>query len=392
MRHRPRPPGDDPATRVDRYPHDMPSVGRLEELQRAIDDVDVDELTLEAEPSALEGARRSLDHSGLLMLGEVHGVRENPLMIRAVMNALGVTGLGLEWHEELSSVVGSFASGGPLRDHPWLWSGDGRITAGHLALLRTLAAGGHPQPVLFDGTVDVGAGWSERDRLMAERILGADADGPRLVVAGNLHTRVRRTREGVPMGSRLQRERPGVREVRILYRRGRYYNQAPREFSSRRGLPKPPRHGGAVLREWRGQLLLDLAEATEAVVPQRSLPRRPRHPADRSLLVGLVRLDQLPAGADPAPHVDPERVAAMVPVFDSLPPITVFETPEGLLVADGYHRMAAARRLEREWITIELRTGTKHDALAFAVENARRERGLPEDQARGAIERWRRPE
>jgi hypothetical protein len=303
------------------------------------------------------------------------------------MRALDLAGLGLEWHEELTSVVSAFTSGGPLRDHPWLWSGDGRITAGHLALLRTLEAGGRPQPILFDGTIDAGAGWSERDRLMAERILGADGDAPRLIVAGNLHTRMRRIREGVPMGIRLQRERPGVRQVRILYRSGWYYNHAPCEFSRRRRLPGPPRQAGPVLREWRAELLLDVPEATEAVVPHRELPHRRLPDADPSVLLGVVRLDDLPLAANPAPHVDPDRVTAIVPVFDSLPPITVFDTPEGLLVADGYHRMAAARRLDREWITIELRRGTRHEALAFAVENARRQRGLSADQAREAIER-----
>ena len=88
------------------------------------------------EPSALAAACRSLDESGLLLLGEVHGVRENPLIARALMQAFGLNGLALEWHEDLASVAGAFCAGAALADHPLLWSGDGRITAGHLAVVR----------------------------------------------------------------------------------------------------------------------------------------------------------------------------------------------------------------------------------------------------------------
>jgi len=54
------------------------------------------ELGLVIEPSALAAARRSLEEPGFLLLGEVHGVRENPLVIRALMRAFGLSGLALE--------------------------------------------------------------------------------------------------------------------------------------------------------------------------------------------------------------------------------------------------------------------------------------------------------
>jgi hypothetical protein len=88
----------------------MPGVGTREELQREIDEVDVEELALDAEPSALNSARRSLEESALVLLGEVHGVRENALIIRALMRSLDLSALGLEWHEGLSTVVSAFAS------------------------------------------------------------------------------------------------------------------------------------------------------------------------------------------------------------------------------------------------------------------------------------------
>jgi len=45
--------------------------------------------------------RRSLDSAGLLLLGEIHGVPENPLLIRALMQAFGLTSLALERPEDL---------------------------------------------------------------------------------------------------------------------------------------------------------------------------------------------------------------------------------------------------------------------------------------------------
>jgi hypothetical protein len=94
------------------------------------------------EPSALAAARRSLEESGFLLLGEVHRGRENPLVIRALMRAFGLSGLALEWPEGLASVAGAFLAGERPADHPLLWFGDGRITAGHLAVLRERAAAG----------------------------------------------------------------------------------------------------------------------------------------------------------------------------------------------------------------------------------------------------------
>jgi hypothetical protein len=75
----------------------VPSVASLDALHRAIAEFAVTGLDLVIEPLALAAARRSLDSAGLLLLGEVHGVRENPLLIRALMKAYGLTSLALEW-------------------------------------------------------------------------------------------------------------------------------------------------------------------------------------------------------------------------------------------------------------------------------------------------------
>lgn len=167
----------------------MPRVASLDALHRAVAEFGVTDPGLVIEPPALAAARRSLDSSGLLLLGEAHGVRENPLLIRALMLAFGLTSLALEWPEELTPVIRAYLAGKTLPDHPWLWGGDGRITAGHLAVLAERAAAGPLKLILFDGVTGADWSWSQRDEAMARRILAASPPGARtLAVAGNAHT------------------------------------------------------------------------------------------------------------------------------------------------------------------------------------------------------------
>jgi hypothetical protein len=244
----------------------MPRVDSLEGLDRAIGAFEVGDLGLVIEPQAQEMARRSLEESGLLLLGEFHGIAENPLLIRALLQAFGLTSLALEWPEELTSAIGAFTAGEALADHPLLWLGDGRITAGHLAVLRERAAAGPLALCLFDGTAGVGWNWSRRDEAMAGRILAATGDACTLVVAGNAHTPTVPTELGIPLGARLSAQRPGVRDIRVKYGSGYFYNMKPRRFPGTGGAGGPVR-----LREQQGELILELPVATEATVPQRRL-------------------------------------------------------------------------------------------------------------------------
>jgi erythromycin esterase-like protein len=212
-----------------------------------------------------EAARRSLDSAGLLLLGETHGVRENPLLIRALMQAFGLTSLALEWPEDLAPAIRAFLAGQTLADHWFVWGGDGRITAGHLAVLAERAAAGPLELILFDGAIGADWSWSQRDEAMARRILAASAPGARtLVVAGNAHTPASPIELGVPMGARLAGQRPGVREIRISYGGGGFYNGGPRQFARRADQP-----GQIRLYQHDSELVLDLPLATQAVVPHR---------------------------------------------------------------------------------------------------------------------------
>ncbi len=146
--------------------------------------------------------------------------------------------------------MAAFLAGDTIADHPQLWFGDVRITAGHLAVPAERAGAGPLELTLFDGTMGADWSWSRRDEAMAAHILAGRAGRTRtLVVAGNAHTPISRTELGVPIGAYLAQRGPGVREIHINYCSGILQ------------LPRLCQHDDA--------LVLDLPSGHEAVVPQR---------------------------------------------------------------------------------------------------------------------------
>ena len=64
--------------------------------------------------------------------------------------------------------------------------------------------------------------------------------------------------------------------------------------------------------------------------------------------------------ADPRRHFDQDRVRRYSEVLDQLPPVVVFELgDQTLLLADGYHRVAAAQLAGRTTVQADVRVGTK---------------------------------
>jgi uncharacterized protein (DUF1015 family) len=102
--------------------------------------------------------------------------------------------------------------------------------------------------------------------------------------------------------------------------------------------------------------------------------------------VPIADLEQEPIEAS-RPHLDPDRVAYYVEHLDECTPVTVFDIDGRLLLADGHHRVAAAEQLQRRAVRAEIRTGTRKDALDFAIELAHQQRGLTRDQVLDVIKR-----
>src|SRR5881398_3638457 len=76
----------------------------------------------EFEKGMLARAASSLAATGLLIVGEPHGVRETPSVLYTVATALGTRAVAFEWsHEEMDAPVQSFLRGGSF-DFERLWS------------------------------------------------------------------------------------------------------------------------------------------------------------------------------------------------------------------------------------------------------------------------------
>jgi hypothetical protein len=218
------------------------------------------------EPEAVTRARAALGASGLLVVGEAHGVRETPNVLYALARALGTRAVAFEWsHEELDAPVQAFVRDGSF-DFERVWSlppsaevfcGDGRVTAGHFALLQRLREEGRldqaivfdrldREPPLDDPTV--------RERELAERLLSEwDERLPLLVLTGAGHTRLDRDET---MASWVARRRPGLLPAMIEYECGRGWFNGLYDLSE----PMP-----------RAPITLRVPVGTPAVVPGRAV-------------------------------------------------------------------------------------------------------------------------
>jgi ParB-like chromosome segregation protein Spo0J len=84
---------------------------------------------------------------------------------------------------------------------------------------------------------------------------------------------------------------------------------------------------------------------------------------------------------DPTAHLDPATVERYADALDEMPPVVVFDTPEGRILVDGYHRVQAARSAGRTTIDADLRSGSRAEALRFAAEVGAAQRGISVDEA-----------
>jgi hypothetical protein len=222
------------------------------------------------EPEVLARAASSLAETGLLVLGEPHGVRETPSVLYALAVALGTRAVAFEWsHEEMEEPLRAFERTGSI-DYAALWDlpqsaeffcGDGRIAAGHFALLERLRCEGRlDQVIAFDRLDPAPPGdWEEqvrvRDREMAERLLSQREPGlPLLVLTGAFHAQLS-ARKSDPMAAHLARQIPGLQPAMLDYATGYCWAQGELHDVSA-PMPDAP-------------FVFRLGEATPAVVPGR---------------------------------------------------------------------------------------------------------------------------
>ncbi len=92
----------------------------------------------------------------------------------------------------------------------------------------------------------------------------------------------------------------------------------------------------------------------------------------------MVQLDQIVSdpGVQVRQRLNSNTVRRYVDTFDLLPPIDVFELDGKYLLADGQHRVKAARELRKDKVKANVHIGTLNDAYELAV-GANSRSGLP---------------
>jgi len=232
------------------------------EFEAAVRAYRFDRLSFDHEAIAL--ARASLAETGLLLVGESHGVYETPSALYSLSVELDTRAVSFEWsYEEMDDVVQDFLGRGSF-DFERLWSlpssaevfcGDGRITPGHFALLQRLRDEDRLDQVIAFDRLDpeppVEGFVRERD--LARRLLAQWDDRlPLLVLTGAFHARLD-AEAGETMATNLARERPGLRPAMLDYAGGRCW--ASNELHDLSGAMPP------------APINLQLPKATPASVP-----------------------------------------------------------------------------------------------------------------------------
>jgi uncharacterized iron-regulated protein len=183
-----------------------------------------------------------LNDTKLFILGEMHGVQENPNIIYTIFKKFGFKNIAIEWSDKLQEAVNFFLKTGDIDFDKIKNSDDGRITAGHFALLKKLKEEGLLEKVIcFDEWSNE---WNDREKNMANNIIKNILNTPILVIAGNLHAKMDSFKDKSnsyhPMGENIKNKIQNVPNGKIEYLKGEYYNLSLKEFkkSNREKLPK----------------------------------------------------------------------------------------------------------------------------------------------------------
>jgi hypothetical protein len=201
---------------------------------------------------AIEAARASIARSGLIVLGEAHGVYETPAVLYSLALALGTRAVAFEWsHEEMDEPLQGVLGNGSF-DFERFWRlppsaeffcGDGRITTGHFALLQRLRDEGRLDQVIAFDRLDPEphpGDWRIRDKEMAERLLAHWRDSVQLLlVTGASHATLdaQLGPKGETMAAVLAGERAGLVPAMLKYDNSAPMPTAPITFQLGEGTP-----------------------------------------------------------------------------------------------------------------------------------------------------------
>jgi hypothetical protein len=94
----------------------VPGVDTIEALMAAVQAFDATPLGLQVDSDADAAVRQSLQRTGLVLLGEGHGIAQTPVLVEELIAWFGLGGIALEWHKDLKPWLDRWITHGVLAD------------------------------------------------------------------------------------------------------------------------------------------------------------------------------------------------------------------------------------------------------------------------------------
>jgi len=246
------------------------------DFRQAVEGYDLQEIETDFDEFAVNSLRQQLAETQAFILGEMHGVKENPDVIYTLFKKFGFNNIALEWSSrELGEFIQEFLANDNLNFEDIKDSRDGRITAGHFILLKKLKEEGLlDKIILFDHDIDPNirrdTSENERDLAMSQNVLNGLGEGNTLIIAGNWHTQVKPVTEpdGTikhPMGEHIKNSIPNIPFGNIMYQKGQYHNFGTRDFWTNPDIENISKATFRLSEE--GKYIYTIPEAHLAIVP-----------------------------------------------------------------------------------------------------------------------------
>lgn len=263
--------------------HNLENEKLANNFTEAVKNFVVEELDVDFDEEATKSFADSLQRSKLFLLGETHGVEENPNIIYTFIKKFGFKKLALEWDKNLEKTVNDYLEAGKL-DFDSIQEnarGDGRITAGHFAMIKKLHEEGLIDKLIFVDN-DQFKNSAEREKGMAKSVLDNISDTPMLVVVGNSHAKTElgefrdEAKEPDRMGKIIKKNYPNVFSGIANYRSGEHHNYDIGSWGNNDNpeLPKKAQFYRSHVTEYQftaGEYVFELPRAHAAKVPNPDL-------------------------------------------------------------------------------------------------------------------------
>jgi len=235
-----------------------------------ISTVAIEEIPTEFDEGASYSIEKKLAQSKLFVLGEMHGVKENVDVMYTLFKHYGFRQLALEWKPALQIIAEKYLETEEIDFAAIQDSPDGRITAGHFALIKKLKDEGLLDKLICFNEGSGGGSWDVRDMAMKKQLLTNHGDVLTLAVAGRLHAKSGpvtfedESGEHHPLGELVKNEVPETAFGRIEYRSGQYHNYGINSFDTE---GSKSISSARFYQDNDGTYVYEVPEAHAAVVP-----------------------------------------------------------------------------------------------------------------------------